>query len=99
MIAADAPALKEFSTYTCNLGVEGVGAVLDALERNTHLGRLRIHFHNVPAGFIRGRLLPAVRANTGLHTIGISRMVGYNRDADEDDGEAINEAADIVLDR
>ena len=53
----------------CHLREAGLGALLDALPRNTHLRELEIRGNDPPAGFMRARLLPAVRANTGLRRL------------------------------
>ena len=69
LVAADALALVELDVSNCHLREAGLGALLDALPRNTHLRELEIRGNDPPAGFMRARLLPAVRANTGLRRL------------------------------
>ena len=69
LLAADAPALTELSVEGCLLREAGLGRLCDALPRNSHLRKLVIRENGVPAGFMRRRLLPAVRANGGLREL------------------------------
>ena len=69
LLNADAPALRELDVSSCGLGEAGLGALLDALPSNRHLLTLDIRGNDAPAGFMRARLLPFVRANTSLRTL------------------------------
>ena len=69
LLAADAPALQALSLSDCRLTVAGLGAMCDALALNTRLHTLDLMGMHVPAGFVRSRFLPAVRANTGLREL------------------------------
>ena len=89
LIAADAPALTELALNDCRLGEAGLGALCDALPNNKHLQVLLIRDNPVPAGFMRSRLLPAVRANTSLRRLVVDA-------AHEVDAEAVEAALRIV---
>jgi hypothetical protein len=65
-VAANAPALHILGLFSCALGDEGLGPLVDALAGNTHLRELDIGHNGVSEGFVRDRLLPAVRANASL---------------------------------
>ena len=95
LLVADAPALLELELRGCVLGEAGMGLLCDALQRNSHLCSLDLdeNTESMPAGFIRNRLLPAVRTNTGL------RNLEVNSPADEDDAAALAEALDILASR
>jgi hypothetical protein len=69
LVAADAPALQTLDV--CNSGFDEavLGPVFAALPRNTHLCSLDIAGDGMSAAFARDKLLPAVRANTGLRTL------------------------------
>ena len=75
LLAADAPALNMLDVSDCDLGEAGLGALLDALPRNSHLYSLNIRSNDVPAGFMRARLLPAVRANASLRKLLVDNPV------------------------
>ena len=47
-----------------DLGDAGLGPLVDALPRNTHLRELRCSFNAMSAEFARNRLMPALAANT-----------------------------------
>ena len=82
----------------CYLGEAGLGPLCDALPLNGHLRELDISHNHAPAGFTRARLLPAVRANTGLRTLlAYHFYAGWFMSADDTD--AINEAVRIVAER
>ena len=89
LVAADAPALTELDVSSCGLGEADLGALCDALPRNRHLRTLNIS-NRVPAGFIRARLLPGVRDNTGL------RNLRFHAVAESDEEAALLEIQDIV---
>ena len=69
LLAADAPALAELYVSSCGLGAAGLGPLCDALALNSHLCLLNLYHNPVPACFLRARLLPALRSNTGLRTL------------------------------
>jgi hypothetical protein len=51
-----------------------MGALIDALPRNTHLRKLNLEVNGCTEAFMRDRLLPAVRANTSLqHLTAVGR--------------------------
>ena len=94
LLVADAPALKKLELRECGLGEEGLGALLDALPRNSHLRELDIRDNDVPAGFMRARLIPAVRGNASLRKL----LVG-NDNADAEEKLAMAEAQRILAAR
>ena len=94
LLAADAPALNELSVMRCGLGEAAVGPLCDALPSNSHLRTLNIRGNLASAGFMRTRLLPAVRANIGLRTLWVVPL--NNRDVGEDDAAAALEARQFV---
>ena len=96
LVAADAPALTELDVLGCELGEAGLSALLDALPSNSHLQQLSMRYNNVPAGFMRARLLPAVRGNASLRTLIAADVIYLTMDADEDNGVASAEAEQIV---
>jgi hypothetical protein len=74
LVAADAPALHVLEVPGCSLGVTSMGALIDALPRNTHLRKLNLEVNGCTEAFMRDRLLPAVRANTSLqHLTAVGR--------------------------
>ena len=95
LLAADAPALTDLGVANCNLGAAGLGALIDALPRNSHLRELDIRNNTVPAGFMRARLLPAVRGNTSLRDL----RVGAYGEAANDNTLAQEEAKRIIAAR
>ena len=80
VLAANTP-LETLRLAHCNLDAAGLGALCDALPRNTRLRTLDIRGNPMPAGFMRHRLLPAVRANTGLRNLLVS-STGLTNDDD-----------------
>jgi hypothetical protein len=70
LVAADAPALTELEISDCRLHDAGLGPLVDALPRNTHLRSLNITSNGITEAFAAERLLPAVRANTSLRQLG-----------------------------
>jgi hypothetical protein len=70
LVAADAPALTALNTSLCELGDAGMGPLVDALPRNTHLRTLDIRNNRISEAFAAQRLLPAVRANNSLRKLG-----------------------------
>ena len=96
LLIADAPALTELDVSSCGLDEAGLGAVLDALPRNSHLRALKVHGNSVPDGFMRARLLPAVRANTSLREV----VHKYGFTSEEGDNKlALEEAQRIIAER
>ena len=67
LLAADAPALKFL--WLGALGEDGLGPLLDALPRNTHLHTLLFDLIGLSDVFVHDRMLPAVRANTSLRQL------------------------------
>jgi hypothetical protein len=66
LLAANAPALTDLDVSSCNLGDEGLGPLFEALPRNTHLRILEADDNAPTRAFLRGRVLPALRANASL---------------------------------
>jgi hypothetical protein len=68
LVAANAPALHELDAAYSWLADEGLGPLMDALPRNTHLRKLLLseEAYGMSEAFARDRLLPAVRANASL---------------------------------
>jgi hypothetical protein len=93
LLLADTWALELLHLGGCCLGEAGLGPLCDALPSNHHIRELDIRDNNTPPGFIRSRLLPAVRANVSLRELDVC-------DSDdgltEDDAEAIQELNDIL---
>ena len=90
LLAADAPALTEMHVSSCSMGAAGLSPLCDALARNTHLRLLNLYLNPVPAGFLRARLLPALRSNTGLRTLWVHSAGG------DDEAAAEREVWDIL---
>jgi hypothetical protein len=69
LVAANAPALTELNVAWCRLRDEALRPLFDALPANAHLRTLDCA-HNYPTdAFVRDRLLPSARANTGLREL------------------------------
>ena len=94
LLAADSPPLMELHLAHCDMDEEGWGLISESLPRNSHLHTLNIRDNILPAGFVRAQLLPALRANTGLRTLRLSR-VSYT----VDDAVAAEEAQQFVAAR
>jgi hypothetical protein len=69
LVAANAPALTHFDVGWCNLGDDGLRALLEALPHNTHLRELLCLQNDISHMFWRDVLRPAVRANTSLRKL------------------------------
>ncbi len=69
LLAATAPALQELDAGSCALGDGGLRPLFGALAANTHLEALLCGGNGASAGFARGRLLTAVRANSSLREL------------------------------
>jgi hypothetical protein len=69
LIAANAPALRELNITFCKLDDAGMGPLMDALPFNTHLRKLDCFGNAFSEAFVRDQVLPAVRANTSLHSL------------------------------
>jgi hypothetical protein len=69
LITANAPALHEVNVLRCALGDAGLGPLVDALPANTHLRTLDVSDNDKSEAFSLQRLLPAVRANSGLREL------------------------------
>jgi hypothetical protein len=70
VIGANAPALRTLAVTNCNLGDIGMGALVDALARNTHLRTLLCAGNAISEDFARNRLRPAVEMNDSLRNLG-----------------------------
>jgi hypothetical protein len=77
LIAANAPALQKLDVTDCHLGDAGLCPLMDALARNTHLRVLFLQANGMSKAFARDVLLPAVRANTGLHMLAAALGRGF----------------------
>lgn len=53
----------------CALDDAGLGPLVDALPRNTHLRSLNLDANGMSATFMYGRLWPAVTANASLREL------------------------------
>jgi hypothetical protein len=78
LVAADA-ALTSLDISSCLVDDEALGPLVDALPRNTRLHTLICHddelgFEELTEPFVRDRLLPAVRANTGLRQLDLGEL-------------------------
>ena len=91
LVAADAPALTELSFADCDLDEACLGALCDALPSNSHLRKLNIGSNYAPAGFMRARMLPAVRGNASL------RRLQASIDPEDNDDERAHEEAQRIL--
>ena len=69
LVAANAPPLTRLDLSGCNLCDECLGPLVDALKVNTNLGVLICSGNTMSEMFVLKRRLPAVLANTGLHTL------------------------------
>jgi hypothetical protein len=78
LVAANAPALTELDVSSCDLGDAGLRPLFEALPANTHLRTLNCGGNQLSDAFVRDRLLPAVRANTGLRELSFG---GFRADA------------------
>jgi hypothetical protein len=67
LVAVNAPALHELSVHMCYL--QNGAPLVDALPANTHLRVLDCSGTRMSSAFARYRLLPAVRANSGLRQL------------------------------
>lgn len=70
LIADDAPALESLDLHNCLLGDAGLGPVVAALQRNTHLRVLAIDGNSISEPFARAHLLPTLQACTTVHSLG-----------------------------
>jgi hypothetical protein len=70
LLAADAPALQALSADRNALGDAGLAPLVAALPRCRHLRELHIAGNDMSAAFAHEQLLPAVRANASLQTLG-----------------------------
>jgi hypothetical protein len=67
VVLANSPALHTLDFGYCRLHDAGLAPVIDALRHNTHLRSVHCGGNGMSAALAQGVLLPAVRANTGLH--------------------------------
>jgi hypothetical protein len=91
LVAANAPTLQTLDISHCSLGDAGLGLVADALPQNTYLHTLMLLRNHITEGFVRGRLLPAVQANTSLRNV-VLFFDDYNNDNDDDDDDEYYES-------
>jgi hypothetical protein len=61
--------------------------IVDALPRNRHLKALDLRKTGMSKNFARNRLLPAVRANTGLRNLTLFSSREEEDDSSEEDEE------------
>ena len=61
-LRADLPSLRTLVVIGCDLGDEGMAALLDGLAANTHLRELHCRLNNESEAFYRDRLVPALAA-------------------------------------
>ncbi len=88
LVAANAPVLTELNVSYNSLGDEGLRPLVNALPANTHLRTLNVVGGNdMSAAFARDVLLPAVRANTSLRSLGAS--FGHGNDLSVREAEAL----------
>ena len=100
LLAADAQALTKLNVWRCDMGEVGLGALLDVLPRNHHLRELDICENGMlPAGFMRARLLPAVRDNTSLRELTVGDGEFGDDDEAQDEFDALYEAERIIARR
>jgi hypothetical protein len=72
LVAANAPALQQLDVSYSSLEDAGLGPLVDALPRNTHMRKLYLYEEEdrrMSEAFARNRLLPAVRANGSLREL------------------------------
>ena len=70
LVAANAPHLCVLDICGLEtLSDVGMGPLVDALPRNTHLRELRCRGNTMSAAFMRNRLMPALAANTSLQKL------------------------------
>ena len=91
LVAADPPSFQALHVDGCSLGDEGLGPLFDALPSNTRLRTLLCRATGLTAQCARDRLLPAVRANSGLRELGVTdaHAVGTPLEAAFAEAEAV----------
>ena len=62
LLAADLPSLRTLRVKGCQIGDEGMAALLDGITTNTHLRKLSCRHNNLSHAFKRDRLEPALAA-------------------------------------
>ena len=67
LVAANSPQLRSLDVSRNGLYDDGLGPLMDALPRNTHLRELVCS--GMSAAFVREQLMPALAANTSLQTL------------------------------
>jgi hypothetical protein len=91
LVAANSPALQKLELQDTSMGDAGLLPLLDALPHNTHLCSLVIFLQlqeRVTETFVRGRLLPAVHANTSLVHLDVDNWLEENARAAVGEAEA-----------
>ena len=69
LVVADTPQLRVLDVSANLLGDAGLGSVMNALQRNTHLRKLNFSHNGMSYMFVRDRLMPALAANTSLRKL------------------------------
>ena len=92
LLAANAPALRRLEVLVM-LDEDGLGPLLDALPRNTHVRCLDFWTLHISRSFACDRLLPAVRANTSLRRIFDAEQLGV----DAEPPRAFDKSAEPVM--
>ena len=93
LVAANSPHLRGLDVSRCDLGDEGLGPLVDALQVNTHLVYLSCSGNNMSEAFALHRLRPAILANTGLERLTLVSPSG------NDGAPALQELQQLVTDR
>jgi hypothetical protein len=96
LLAANAPALRELDVSCCHLGDAGMGPLLQALPRNTHLRELTCGSNDMSDAFARDVLLPAVRANGSLRTLVMHVIFEPQLDAAREAEDVVNARRDAA---
>jgi hypothetical protein len=91
--------LRLLNLQVCNLRDDGLGPLVDALARNTHLTHLDIVCNSRSTAFLRERLLPAVRASCSLRELNAGEMISGGIAAVMEDLELQDEATALLAAR
>jgi hypothetical protein len=83
LVAADMPALQNLSIDGNSLGDGPLARLVYALRGNRHLRRLDISQNGLSEDFMLERLLPALRANTGMRTFWCGTSFAAAKEAEE----------------
>ncbi len=96
LLAVNAPALTELNVSCCHLGDDGMGPIMRALPRNTHLRALACPGNHMSDAFAADVLLPAVRANTSLRTLVMHVIFEPQLNAAREAEDVVNARRDAV---